>query len=118
MTVEQYNTALPRLRRSLGLGPEEQEERLRDVLDMAEEEICRYLGEQALPEYALCLLVELAGLKYLQSGTGAKSQSYSEGQLSQSESYYTPEEFREGTEALLRSLARSRKVTIRGAKRQ
>lgn len=117
MTAEQYNAALPRLRRSLGVGMEE-EERLRDVLEAAEEEILRYLGEPELPEYALCLLVELAGLKYLQNGTGTKSQSYTEGQLSQSESYYTPEEFREGTEALLRSLARHRKVQIRGAKQR
>lgn len=117
MTAEQYTTALPRLRRSLGAGMEE-EERLRDVLEAAEEEILRYLGEETLPEYALCLLVELAGLKYLQSGGGKKSQSYTEGQLSQSESYYTPEEFREGTEALLRSLARRRKVQVRGAKQR
>lgn len=117
MTAEQYATALPRLRRSLGVGMEE-EERLRDVLEAAEEEILRYLGAQELPEYAVCLMVELAGLKYLQKNTGTKSQSYSEGQLSQSESYYTPEEFREGTEALLRSLAPHRKVQVRGAKQR
>lgn len=117
MTAEQYTTALPRLRRSLGVGMEE-EERLRDVLEAAEEEILLYLGEQQLPEYAVCLMVELAGLKYLQKNSTTKSQSYSEGQLSQSESYYTPEEFREGTEALLRSLARHRKVQIRGAKQR
>lgn len=114
MTQELLNAALPRLRRSLGVGTEE-DEILADRLCAAEEEILRYLNRTELPEYARSLLIELAGLKYLQSGAGKKSESYSEGQISQSESFYSPAELREGTERLLAALAPYRRVGCKGA---
>lgn len=114
MTAEVLAIALPRLRRSLGLEAES-DEILTDKLEAAEEEILRYLNRTELPEHTLCLLIELAGLKYLQDGSGKKSESYTEGQISQSESFYTPAEFQDGTQALLRTLAPYRRVACKGA---
>ena len=113
MTGQLLNLTLPRLRESLGLG-EESDGKLEFWLECAEEEILRYLNAEALPDCAQSLLVELAGLRYLQRECmGKKSESYSEGQISQSESYYTPAEFREGVDALLRTLAPYRQVKCR-----
>lgn len=111
------NTAQEKLRRALGLAEDGGgEEALADALAAAEEEICRYLNRDGLPDYAGCLLVELAALKYLRRGEdrlGKKSESYSEGQLSQSESYLSPEELTAGETALLRTLAPYRRVKCR-----
>ena len=113
MTEQLLNLTLPRLRESLG-GGEDCNDRLKFALECAEEEILRYLNAATLPDCALSLLVELAGLRYLQrEWTGKKSESYTEGQISQSESYYTPAEFREGVDALLRTLAPYRRVKCR-----
>lgn len=115
MTGEVLSIALPRLRRSLGLGAQA-DELLTAKLELAEEEILRYLNRDELPDCAQSLLVELAGLRYLQSQCGGKKgESYAEGQISQSESYYTPGEFREGVDALLRTLAPYRRVGCKGA---
>ncbi len=110
MTEERISLSLPGLRRSLGLG-EETDELLRDALCAAEEEILRYLNRTDLPTAAECLLVELAALKYCaRGGTTVKKSAYGEGQLTQSEEYFTPEELREGTRALLETLAPYRRV--------
>ena len=114
MNAELLNIAQEKLRRALGpAGVEGDEAGLRDALEAAAEEICRYLNRDSLPEYAGCLLVELAALKYLRAGqatAGKKSESYSEGQISQSESYLAPEELAAGEAALLRALAPYRLV--------
>lgn len=119
MTEELLNTALPRLRRSLGLETAEGDaDTLGELLERAEEDILRYLNREELPVYAGHLLVELACLKYLRAQTaagGKKSESYAEGQLSQSESYLSPEELSAGESALLRSLAPYRRVRCKGA---
>lgn len=115
MTAQVLDLALPRLRRSLGLEAQA-DEVLTDKLEAAEEEILRYLNRTELPDCAVSLLIELAGLKYLQAqGAGKKSESYTEGQISQSDSFYTPAEFRDGAEALLRTLAPYRRVGCKGA---
>ncbi|MBR1780545.1 MAG: hypothetical protein IJ751_03980 [Oscillospiraceae bacterium] len=108
--------ALPRLRRALGLTEGEDEQRLEDALAAAEEKICRYLLQSELPDAVDCLLVELAALVYLRTGerSALKSESYSEGQLSQSQSYLTAEELAQGEEALLRCLAPWRRVRCKG----
>ena len=115
MTQAELTAALPGLRRALSLG-DEADARLADALEAAEEAILRYLNREKLPECAHSLLVELAALKYLR-GTGAdagqKSVSYAEGQLSQSESYYSPAEFQAGEAALLGTLAPYRQVRCR-----
>ena len=114
MMQAELTAALPGLRRALSLGDEADEARLADALEAAEETILRYLNREKLPECARSLLVELAALKYLR-GTGAdkKSASYAEGQLSQSESYYSPAEMQAGEAALLGTLAPYRRVRCR-----
>ena len=42
---------------------------------------------------------------------GYRSRNYSEGQVSQSDSYLTPDQMRETAEELFRGLARYRRVT-------
>ena len=115
MTQAELNAALPRLSRALGLGDEADTAHLTDALCAAEESILRYLNREKLPVCAQSLLIELAALKYLRTdGTGVrKSVSYAEGQLSQSESYYTPAELQEGDAALLRTLTPYRRVACR-----
>lgn len=122
MDAELLNIAQESLRRALGLAEDEGgTAALTEALAAAEEEICRYLNRDSLPKYAERLLVELAALKYLRTGgagAGKKSESYSEGQLSQSESYLSPEELSAGEGALLRTLAPYRRVRCgRGADR-
>lgn len=115
MTQAEYNAALAGLSRALGLGDEADTARLTDVLCAAEESILRYLNREELPGCAQSLLVELAALKYLRTDSAGarKSASYTEGQLSQSESYYTSAEVLEGEAALLRTLAPYRRVACR-----
>ncbi len=112
MTQQEIESALPGLRRSLGLG-EEADALLTDALNAAAEEIERTLGFPYSAGFADCLLTELAALKYYALGANAanvKSSSYSEGQLSQSTCYFTPQELQEGQQAILRSLAPFRRV--------
>ena len=80
-----------------------------------EESILRSLNREELPGCAQSLLIELAALKYLRTDSAGarKSASYTEGQLSQSESYYTSAEVLEGEAALLRTLAPYRRVACR-----
>ena len=117
MTQDMLYETLPRLRRGLGLAEGEDTPLLQDALEAAEEKILRYLNRSELPASVDCLLVELAGLLYLRRGEarGLKSESYSEGQLSQSRSYLSAEEIAQGEEALLRSLAPWRRVRCREA---
>ena len=117
MTDRERELALPRLRRSLGLGSGEGDEAvLADALEQGEK-ICRYLQQDSLPEGGEWLLVELAALGYqrMTHPAGEKTgESYTEGQLSQSASYLTPAERTAGEEQLLRSLAPCRQVKSRG----
>ncbi len=112
MTEAELETALAVLRRSLGGAEDTADDVLTDALTAAEEEILRYLNRDELPTCADSLLIELAALRLLggQSGAGTKSASYTEGQISQSESYFTPAELREGARALLDTLAPYRRV--------
>lgn len=113
MTAAVLEYALPRLRRSLGVG-EEADEVLTDRLESAEEEILRYLNREELPQFAMSLLVELAGLRYLQRQSGGKrATAYAEGQISQKEEYFDPESLTAGVDALLRTLAPYRRVKCR-----
>lgn len=113
MTAEMLEYTLPRLRRSLGVG-DEAEEVLIDRLEQAEEEILRYLNRTRLPDNTLGLVVELAGLRYLQQGQGSKkAAAYAEGQIRQREEFFDPVILAEGAQALLKSLAPYRRVRCR-----
>lgn len=117
MTQAWLEEALPRLRRALGLEAGADEGALEDALGAAEEEILRYLNRTELPGYASRLAVELAALKYRrgQSGGGKQEESYTEGQLSQSQRYFSPEEQGAEERALLATLAPYRRVACKGA---
>ena len=118
MTEAQMELALARLLRKVGLESPEEELLLllTDELLDAEGELLLYLGMDSLEERFLPKAVELAALYYqrdcreLESG-GLKSSSYGEGQISQSEQYLSPAEFRSGMTEILESLARYRRVT-------
>ena len=118
MDAASVETALLRLRRSLGLGAEEgDKEVLTDALERAEEKICRYLRTDSLPTCAAWLQIELAAMEYqrMTQPAGEKtSESYTEGQLSQSASYLTPEAWTAGELELLSQLAPYRKVACKG----
>ena len=53
---------------------------------------CAIWNQDALPRHTDSLLVELAALNYLSSrhSAGSQEESYAEGQLSQSQRYYSP----------------------------
>lgn len=118
MTETQTEEALARLKRRLGLESPEEEILLLlgDELLDAEGELLLYLGADALEEAWLGKTVELAALYYQRDrreleGGGLKAASYAEGQISQSEQYLSPAEFRSGVAEVLESLARYRRVS-------
>lgn len=118
MTSEQVNQLLQRLQRKLGLEEAEEDELLllNDELLDAYGELLIYLGMSDLEESFFPKVVELAALYYRRDqreleGGGLKSSGYTEGQISQTESYLTPAEFRSGVEEVLDSLSRYRRVT-------
>ena len=117
MTELLLETLVERLARKLEL-----EEPDRDILALLEDELRDAEGEIALYlnwergevcEKLTGKLVELAALFYRQDQLaegGVTARSYSEGQVSQSERYQTPEELRGSMRELLAGLARYRRV--------
>lgn len=118
MTEALMELAMARLIRKLGLEEPEEEVTLllTDELLDAEGELLLYLGMDSLEEQFLSKAVELAALFYQRDKreldkTALRSESYSEGQISQSQSYLTPAEFRSGMAEVLESVARYRRVS-------
>lgn len=116
MTDEVMEQLLVRLERKLGLEEPEEDTvaLLEDELWDAEGEILLYLDLQALEENLLNKVVELAAIFYRRDQSesgGVKSSSYSEGQVSQSDTYMGPEEYRAAVNEVLDSLARYRRVS-------
>jgi hypothetical protein len=112
MTAEAMETLLPRLAVRLGQTNEEDTALLTALLEEAEETLILYLNVTSLPEQLWGKLVELAAL-YAQrqkAEQGAvKAVSYSEGEMSQSETYLTPAELQAAEAALLSALAPHRR---------
>lgn len=110
--------ALTQLLRRLRMREPDEEEILLltdEVLD-AEGELLLYLGMDELEERFLPKVVELAALFYERDRhelerSGLKSESYAEGQISQSQTYLSLSEFRSGVAEVLESLARFRRVS-------
>lgn len=108
---------LERLQRKLFLTDPDSEERalMTDELRDAEGEMLLHLGTDTLDETFYGKLVELAALYYRQDQLGEEScyasRSYTEGQVSQSDSYLTPAQLRQAATELLGSLARYRRVS-------
>ncbi len=118
MTEEMLSSLLPKLERVLHLeDPDE------DVIVLLEDELCDaegelllYLGVRELDEVIMPKVVELAAVFYRRDCTehmGLKSGSYAEGQLSQSETYMTAEDYRNAVQEIVSDLARYRSVSCR-----
>lgn len=113
-------TLLIRLRRRLGLDEPDGETvlLLEDSLLDAEGELLLYLNREQLPDALDGKVVELAALFYQQDRAeitpGVKSASYSEGSMSQSETYQTAADYQAAIDSLLAGLARYRLVSVRG----
>jgi hypothetical protein len=118
MNSERQEALYLRLVRRLGLSDPEEEVQLLlwDVLEDARSEVLSYLGVRELEERFEPKVVELAALFFrrdrqeLESAM-LRSASYSEGQLSHSESYLTPNELHAGMQEILSTLARYRRVS-------
>ena len=100
MTDVQLEQATERLQRKLNLTDPDGDTLalLGDELLDAEGELLLYLGWEALDETLMGKAVELAALYYQQDRMmerGYRSRNYSEGQVSQSDSYLTPDQMRE-----------------------
>lgn len=115
MTDDVMETLLEQLERKLGMDAPEDDEvaLLEDELADAEAELLLYLSVDELDSGMLRKVVELAALFYRQDvseAAGRRSSAYAEGQVSQSETYLGPEEYREAVADILDSLARYRRV--------
>lgn len=118
MTVQRQEQLYLRLLRRLGIEDPDEDTvlLLTDVLSDAQGEIASYLGVQEVEERFDAKVLELAALFFRrdrqeQESAGLRSASYTEGQLSHSESYLTPKELRGGMQEILEELARYRRVS-------
>lgn len=122
MTEDKLTTLILRLQRRLGLADTDMETDLllTDELLDAEGELLLYLNREQLPAGMDGKVVELAALFYQQdtveTAPGVKSTSYSEGSVSQSETYQTAEDNRLAADAVLASVARYRLVRVGGGR--
>ena len=120
MTAELLTKAKERLLRKLAL-PEPDEATgalLSDELEDAESALLLYLRWEELKETLLSKVVELAALYYRRDTSGAssgpvKSRSYSENDVSQSETYLSAEDYDAAEQALLTGLAKYREVRVK-----
>lgn len=114
MTDEKLAILRFRLQRKLGLEELDEDviELLEEELSDAEGELLLYLNRPELPPGMEGKAVELAALFYRQDVTenpGLKSASYSEGDVSQNETYMTTVEYRAAVDELLSSVAHWRR---------
>lgn len=123
MTAEQLAAQLEQLALRLELTAEQTQARqaaLSGALDEAEWELRAYLGylDGELPEAFAPRVTALAEL-YVRRGdagaAGVRARSVTEGNLSQSETYQTAEDWQRQADALLASLARFRRVSCERA---
>lgn len=116
MTEQETEALLERLERRLGLTEPDEDVTtvLMDELRDAEGELKLYLGCRELGEELHGKLVELAAVFYLRDRSdeaGRSGSSYAEGQVSMSESYFGPREYRAAVSEIMQGLARYRRVS-------
>lgn len=117
MTEVLLETLLERLQRKLSLPAPDSEELalLADELSDAEGKLLLYLDVDALEERFHGTVVELAALYYQQDKQsedgGYASRSYTEGQVTQSDSYLTPSQLKQAEAEVLERIARYRRVS-------
>lgn len=110
------------LGRRLGLTNEERDQAqdaLLDAVDEAALDLSAYLGylSDPLPETFYGKVIALGAVYYRRTQQenetdGLKSASYSEGDVSQSETYLTGEAYQQQAERLLSALARYRRIKL------
>lgn len=105
---------LSRLGRKLGLTEPDAEESvlLYDSMKDAEGELLLYLNREELLPQMEGKVVELAAIFYRRDAQelgGVKASSYSEGDVSQSQTFATERDYQEAVDALLRSVAHWRR---------
>lgn len=120
MTVEMLEVAREKLLRKLSVTVQDSETEalLADALEDAESALLLYLRWDELTAALLPKVVELAALYYRRDIDGAtsgalKSRSYSEGEVSQSESYLDAADYAAAEQTILDGLAKYREVRIR-----
>ena len=120
MTDEMLGAAKEKLLRKLGIaGPDSATEaQLIDALEDAECSLLLYLRWDELTAVMLPKVVELAALYRQRDSAGAtsgslKSSSYTERDVSQSESYLEAADYAAAEQAILDGLAKYREVRIR-----
>lgn len=117
MTEEVLERLLERLQRKLALTDPDSDELalLTDELRDAEGKLLLYLDVNELEERFYGTVVELAALYYRQDKQTEEgyyaSRSYTEGQVSQSDSYLTPAQLRQAEAEMFDSVARYRRVS-------
>lgn len=120
MTDAQYEEAYAKLARKLklkGQSPDDVD-RLYDTLEEAEGALLLYLRWDEMKDVLLAKLVELAALYYRRDSAGVtsggvKSSSYTENEVSQSETYLTAGDYATAERDILAGLARYREVRMR-----
>lgn len=120
MTDEMLGMAKEKLFRKLAITDPDSaiEALLNDELEDAECALLLYLRWDELTAVMLSKVVELAALYYQRDTVGAtsgviKSSSYSEGNVSQSESYLDTTDYAAAEQAILDGLAKYREVRVR-----
>ncbi len=116
MTDEVMEALQERLMRKLGLEEPDEDvlALLEDELLDAEAEILLELNLDELEERMQGKVVELAAVYFrydLAQEDGVQVRSYAEGQISESETRFTPEEYRRDVREILDSLNRYRRVS-------
>ena len=112
MTEVLLETLLERLQRKLSLTDPDSEELalLADELTDAEGKLLLYLDMDSLEERFHGTVVELAAL-YYQQDKQSEDGCYTEGQVTQSDSYLTPSQLKQAEAEVLESVARYRRVS-------
>lgn len=116
MTEQETEGLLARLERRLGLDEPEEEllALMVDELMDAENELKLYLNLKVLPGALSGKVVELAAVFFrrdrCEEEQGKSSSSYTEGQISQTDHYFSPKEYRAAVSEILDSVARYRRV--------
>ena len=118
MTEEMLSNLLPKLERALHLEEPDEEMTvlLEDELYDAEGELLLYLGVRELEEIMMPKVVELAAVFYRRDCAehmDLRSVRFEEGQLSQSETYLSADDYRNAVQEIVSGLARYRSVSCR-----
>lgn len=114
MTDEHFEELLSRLEQRLNMEEPDSSQRheMEQCILEAEGELLLYLNRVTLPQQMEGKVVELAAVYYRRDNreqTTVKAASYSEGDVSQSETYLSDQDYQNAADAVLRSVAHWRR---------